>query len=212
MSDRRHLLTVWNPLYTNDVDQHFALLLDWARREEEGQAGEEDVYVWWGKVKSPNRQQPLEHRGDIVAYAESLAPLSRPEAHLYVTDYRTLYVGELLDIHEGALPSAEQAHVPPYYAARDLKCDFWFMVGDFRRLVVDDLPLVARELQQLRNVHYHDKPISIYGGIREMPALVTSSMARPFVRQIIERFRRETPVLAQAEIHPRARLKTVGSV
>ena len=46
----------------------------------------------------------------------------------------------------------------------------------------------------------------------EMPALVTSAMARPFVRQIIERFRRETPILSQAEIHLRARLKTVGSV
>lgn len=46
----------------------------------------------------------------------------------------------------------------------------------------------------------------------EMPALVTSAMARPFARQIIERFRRETPVLSQAEIHPRARLKNVGSV
>jgi flagellar biosynthesis protein FlhA len=45
-----------------------------------------------------------------------------------------------------------------------------------------------------------------------MPALVTSAYARPFVRQIIERFRRETPVLSQAEIHPRARLKTVASV
>jgi flagellar biosynthesis protein FlhA len=46
----------------------------------------------------------------------------------------------------------------------------------------------------------------------EMPVLVASGHARPFVRQIIERFRRETAVLAQAEIHPRARLKNVGSV
>ncbi len=46
----------------------------------------------------------------------------------------------------------------------------------------------------------------------EMPALVTSGMARPFVRQIVERFRRETPVLSQSEIHPRAKLRTVGSV
>ncbi|WP_248306919.1 flagellar biosynthesis protein FlhA [Bosea sp. AAP35] len=48
--------------------------------------------------------------------------------------------------------------------------------------------------------------------IGEMPALVTSGLARPFVRQIIERFRRETPVLSQSEIHPRVRLKTVGTV
>lgn len=48
--------------------------------------------------------------------------------------------------------------------------------------------------------------------IGEMPVLVTSTQSRPFVRSIIERFRRETPVLSQAEIHPRVRLKTVGSV
>ncbi|MGU3539421.1 flagellar biosynthesis protein FlhA [Methylobacterium sp. A54F] len=46
----------------------------------------------------------------------------------------------------------------------------------------------------------------------EMPVLVTSVQARPFVRSIIERFRRETPVMSQAEIHPRARLRTLGSV
>jgi flagellar biosynthesis protein FlhA len=48
--------------------------------------------------------------------------------------------------------------------------------------------------------------------IGEMPVLVTSVGARPFVRSIIERFRRETPVLSQAEIHARVRLKTVGSI
>jgi flagellar biosynthesis protein FlhA len=46
----------------------------------------------------------------------------------------------------------------------------------------------------------------------EAPVLVTSGAARPFVRGIIERFRTQTPVLSQAEIHPRARLKTVGSI
>jgi flagellar biosynthesis protein FlhA len=46
----------------------------------------------------------------------------------------------------------------------------------------------------------------------EMPVLVTSVQSRPFVRSIIERFRRETSVMSQGEIHPRVRLKTVGSV
>jgi len=46
----------------------------------------------------------------------------------------------------------------------------------------------------------------------EMPVLVTSAYARPFVRAIVERFRRETPVLSQAEIHLRTRLKTVSSL
>src|SRR5487761_2729892 len=46
----------------------------------------------------------------------------------------------------------------------------------------------------------------------EAPVLVTSAAIRPFVRSLVERFRSQTIVLSQAEIHPRARLKTVGSV
>jgi flagellar biosynthesis protein FlhA len=46
----------------------------------------------------------------------------------------------------------------------------------------------------------------------EAPVLVTSAAIRPFVRSLVERFRQQTIVLSQAEIHPRARLKTVGSV
>ena len=46
----------------------------------------------------------------------------------------------------------------------------------------------------------------------EMPVLVCSSMARMHVRAIVERFRPTTAVMAQGEIHPRARLKTVGSL
>jgi flagellar biosynthesis protein FlhA len=46
----------------------------------------------------------------------------------------------------------------------------------------------------------------------EAPVLVTSAAIRPFVRSLVERFRQQTTVLSQAEIHPRARLKTVGSV
>lgn len=48
--------------------------------------------------------------------------------------------------------------------------------------------------------------------VGEVPVLVTSAGIRPFVRNIIERFRAQTTVMSQAEIHPRARLKTVGSV
>ena len=46
----------------------------------------------------------------------------------------------------------------------------------------------------------------------EAPVLVTSGGIRPFVRGVVERFRAQTPVLSQAEIHPRARLKTVAGI
>ena len=46
----------------------------------------------------------------------------------------------------------------------------------------------------------------------EAPVLVTSAAIRPYVRGIVERFRAQTPVMSQAEIHSRARLKTIGSI
>jgi len=46
----------------------------------------------------------------------------------------------------------------------------------------------------------------------EAPVLVTSAGIRPFVRDIVERFRAQTSVLSQSEIHPRVRLKTVGGI
>jgi flagellar biosynthesis protein FlhA len=42
--------------------------------------------------------------------------------------------------------------------------------------------------------------------------LLTSPGVRPYVRSLIERFRGQTPVLSQNEIHPRVKLKTVGAV
>jgi len=46
----------------------------------------------------------------------------------------------------------------------------------------------------------------------ESPVLLTSPGIRPYVRSIVERFRGQTPVMSQSEIHPRARLKTVGQI
>jgi flagellar biosynthesis protein FlhA len=42
--------------------------------------------------------------------------------------------------------------------------------------------------------------------------LLTSPGVRPYVRSIIERFRGQTTVMSQNEIHPKARLKTVGQI
>jgi flagellar biosynthesis protein FlhA len=46
----------------------------------------------------------------------------------------------------------------------------------------------------------------------EVPVLLTSAGIRPFVRSIIDRFRSQTPVLSQSEVHPRARLKTIAAI
>lgn len=46
----------------------------------------------------------------------------------------------------------------------------------------------------------------------ENPVLLTSPGIRPYVRSIVERFRPQTVVMSQNEIHPKARIKTLGQV
>ena len=46
----------------------------------------------------------------------------------------------------------------------------------------------------------------------DIPVLLTSPAIRPYVRSIIERFRASTPVMSQNEVHPRAKIKTVGQI
>jgi flagellar biosynthesis protein FlhA len=46
----------------------------------------------------------------------------------------------------------------------------------------------------------------------DIPVLLTSPMVRPFVRSIVERFRPQTVVMSQNEIHASVRLRTLGQV
>ena len=54
MTPPRHLLAVWNPSYADDpLDAHVRVLLQWAERRRKGEAGADDVYVWWARIRSP---------------------------------------------------------------------------------------------------------------------------------------------------------------
>ena len=46
----------------------------------------------------------------------------------------------------------------------------------------------------------------------EIPVLLASPGIRSHVRSIVDRFRPQTAILSQAEVHPRAKLKTVGTI
>jgi len=46
----------------------------------------------------------------------------------------------------------------------------------------------------------------------EIPVMLTSPAIRPYVRSVIERFRPQTIVMSQNEIHPKARIKTLGQI
>lgn len=51
-----------------------------------------------------------------------------------------------------------------------------------------------------------------FGAMGQSPVLLTSPAIRPYVRSVIERFRPQTVVMSQNEIHPKARIRTLGQV
>lgn len=176
MTPPRHLLTLWNPSYAVDaMEQHLAVLLERARLAREGKLSPDERYVWWGKVRSQHRLQHAPHQDDIKAIGQAIADDTGDacEVQLYLTDYRSLYVADVADIVNGDDPPGQGEAVPAYYARNDLHCDYWFVLGDIRLLVAGDLPGVGAELRKLRNVHYHDKPVSLYGGMVDLPLVVT---------------------------------------
>ncbi len=171
MTGPLHLLTVWNPAYSGDaLDAHLSLLLEWSRRHGAGEAERDDVYVWWGKIRSKNREGRLPHHDQVTALDAQVR--SGTETHLYLTDYRSLYVAEVGEITDEDVraDAGERDHLPAYYEGHH--ADFWFRLFDVRRLVSDDTPAVIEEAGKLRNALYHDRPVSLYGGMRDLPLLV----------------------------------------
>lgn len=174
MPESRHLLTVWNPAYAEDaLDAHLRVLLRWAERsrDDSDPVTPDDVYVWWAKVRSPNRDEPLPHAADIALIDEQVQ--AGEETHLYLTDYRSLYVGHIAEVTADNIleDEGEPEHAPSYY--QKMEADFWFRLWDLRRLVADDTKAVIEELRRLRNTRYHDRPVSLYGGMVELPLIVT---------------------------------------
>lgn len=77
--------------------------------------------------------------------------------------------------------------------------------GDDRQLSMAPTQL-QDFITQLRNAYERQAMMG------EVPVLLTSPGIRPYVRSIIERFRPSTVVMSQNEIHPKAKIKTVGQV
>ena len=175
---QHHLVPVWNPSYEADaMEQHLAVLLANAARHRTDECDEEDVYVWWGKIRSANRQQPIPHLSDVLSIDDELGSddatvATDREVHLYLTDYRSLYVAHVGGITSDDM-SDDDGHVPAFYAAQGFNCDCWFQLWDLRRVVSNDTLAVVEELKKLRNTRYSDRPVSIYGGMVDLPLIVT---------------------------------------
>ena len=66
--------------------------------------------------------------------------------------------------------------MPDYY--RQQRDDLWFRIIDMRRIVSNDTVGVIEELKQLGNTRYHDRLVSLYGGMFELPLIVTRDDGR----------------------------------
>lgn len=155
------------------------MLRERAQRFRQGEEDEESVYVWWGKIKSTRRQQELPHLDEILALEKELGESegdSKRELQLYLTDYRSLYVAHVAAITADDVREDDEdpeAHIPPVYRQDGINCDCWFQLWDIRRLVSDDTLAVVDELAKLRNTAYFGMPVSIYGGMVNLPLIVT---------------------------------------
>lgn len=184
----RHLVAVWDPSRPPDTMEATVRHLLALAQARAGESVDEldDVFVWWGKMRSPNRQQPLPHlpellaldgwiRGESTSGADAPATLADDrEVQLYLTDYRSLYVAHVGEITTDDPRHDVDAgpHLPPGVYPDGVHCDAWFMLFDVRRLVLDDTRAVVAELRKLRNARYADRPVSIYGGMVDLPLLV----------------------------------------
>jgi len=177
----RHLLSVWNPSYAaNAMEAHLGVLLGRIQAWRDQAAGDDDVYVWWGKIRSENRQQGMARAAELEQLGKELDDDDDRELQLYLTDYRSLYVADVVEITSVEVAESDAGHVPAYYRQPDIHCDCWFKLRDIRRLVLDDTIGVVQELRLLRNTHYHDRPVSIYGGMVDLPLVVTRPDGRSY--------------------------------
>lgn len=78
-------------------------------------------------------------------------------------------------------------------------------VGDDRQLSVS--PSQLEEFMRDVNKQYEQ---AVMQG--DIPVLLTSSFLRPYIRSMTERFKSSLAILSQNEIHPKARIKTLGQV
>ncbi len=178
------------------MDSHLAVLLEAIREHRESGSSDESVYVWWAKVRSRNRVSDVPHNDLIAEIASKVAAHDAgSETHLYLTDYRSLYVGQVVALTSDDVRSAEPSRVAEYMKRRDppahklakgevppyqLAADWWFKLADIRRLVLDDTVAVVRELAVLQNTQYHGRPVSLYGGMVDLPLVVTRADGRRY--------------------------------
>jgi flagellar biosynthesis protein FlhA len=120
-----------------------------------------------------------------------------------VAHVRTRLARQISDSHVGGA-----GYIPLITLAPDWETAFAeSLIGppEDRQLAIAPSKL-TEFMQRLRNV------FDTAANAGETAVLLTSGAIRPHIRAVVDRIRPGTAVLAQAEIHPRARIRTVGTI
>ncbi len=116
---------------------------------------------------------------------------------------RTRLARQICDAHTGSHGHLPLATLQPRWEQAFAES----LMGDGEEKQLAMAPSILQEfITSVREAY--DK----FTGMGESPVLLTSPMIRPYVRSVIERFRPQTVVMSQAEIHPKARIKTIGQI
>ncbi len=104
--------------------------------------------------------------------------------------------------------SADQGYIPLVTLSPDWEQAFAeSLVGQGEDRQLSMAPSKLQEFMQSVRTTFER-----YAMMGEIPVLLTSPGVRPYVRSIIERFRPATVVMSQSEVHPKARIKTLGQI
>jgi hypothetical protein len=160
------------------------------------------------------------------ARAAAASPADRAPARHLLSVWNPAYATDAMDAHVADLGEItgddprnhpdDRARMPDDY--RDLACDAWFQIWDLRRVVANDTTGVIEALRPLRNTRYHDRPVSLYGGMVDLPLIVwrdpeadSFEDRRALIedRLWVEPEGEWTPFLASAEAVLRARREDV---
>ena len=124
---------------------------------------------------SPSRTSPTCCRSTTRLGSDDATVASDREVHLYLTDYRSLYVAHVGGITADDMSDDDGGHVPAFYARRRGSTAIaGFSSGTSGASCSNDTLAVVEELKKLRNTRYNDRPVSIYEqGMVDLPLIVT---------------------------------------
>ncbi len=169
--------------------------------------------------------------GDLIPAQISMAGIQKVlqillAERISIKDLPTILEG----IHEGCTISKNSTHIAEHVRARLARQITFSYVNDegilpivvlspqwenaFIEALVGDgeIKQLAMAPSKLQEFVARIKQIFDKSFVNDAPVLLTAPYLRPYIRSVIERFRPSTTVMSQNEIHPKAKIKTVGQI